>query len=91
MSRNSFFTDGVCKPTLLGESNSVFPGDNATFLDDPPEQFVQSVVRFCLNFWILVVLHHQIGVNVAITRMPKACDCDSGALLHFAGKFHEIQ
>mgnify|MGYP003313740785 CR=1 FL=1 len=91
VSRNSFFPDCVGEPSLLGESNPMLSCNDATALDDPLEEFVQSVVRFFSNFRILVILHHQIGVNVAVSRVPKARDRDSSAILHFAGEFDEVQ
>ena len=87
VSRNSL--DRVGKPSLLASPTHAC--NYATALDDPTEEFVQSVLRFFSNFWILVILHHQIGVNVTVSRVPKARDRDSSAILHFAGEFDEVQ
>ncbi len=83
-------TDRIRKPTLLGQTHPMFPGDDAVVPEDPLEEEVESFVGVSPDHGILVVVHHQVGVDVAVTGMSEAGHRDACLLLQPAGELHQL-
>ena len=75
---------GRVTPRFLGQTDAVFPTDNAAHGENAPEQFVEdsvhmTIVRLGSN------RSHQVDVNVAVPRMTKAGDRNAILLLQAGG------
>ena len=73
--------EGLSDPGFLGETNAVLTANDTTITDDPGEEPVECSVCFLFDHRISVVLHHDVGVDVAVASMAKACDGDACVVL----------
>src|ERR1700736_6585882 len=58
-------------PTFFGEAYSMFAGDHPTPRQDLCEKFVQRVVDSFADFWVVIIIRHDVDVHVPISGMPE--------------------
>src|ERR1043166_8061250 len=78
-------------PTLLGESNSMFAGNDAPPFGDLSEQFIEhDIDLFPHRRFAIVTIGHDIHVNVAVPGMTKTGNGKSMARLESFGELDKI-
>ena len=82
-------TECLSDPWFFGQADTVFTADDAAVTDDPAEEFIEGGIGFLFDFRVGVILHHDVGVDIAVSGVAEACDGDTGIVLQFGGEIDQ--
>lgn len=90
VSGERYLAERFANPRFLGDAHAMLSRDGPVVFKNPCEKLIQCSIGVRPDFRVIVVFHHEIGVDVAIPSMAKTGDRDAGFLLQLAGEGHQF-